>query len=455
MVSNTFFHDFCAMKHVYTLLITISLLLAACSPARRLNKSMAGIINNSAVFTRSYSGFIVQDAETGKVVYERNADQYFTPASCTKILTLGACLALLPDTLTRLYYRFNEGDSADPFGFFAMSGGGDPTWLHFEFQAWQPKPTFLFEHPYAHRYLLRYPPQEAPRWGKGWAWDDFTLSYSPEITDLPLYGNLMHLLLKPNGRWQCTPRLVQDSLIELVEGRVQRQHELNGKVLVPTTYHRYKVGDVVTAPLFNPRALASKLLNDSLKLEFLDVLAPELPPNTWRVCPVDTVYRNMMHRSNNGFAEQLLLSAALEHNRKADVSAVISWAKDTLWAGLPNQPHWVDGSGLSRYNLVTPRYLAGVLNALWEKQGPEKLFKLFPAGGRDGTLVDWYPGLDGEPYVYAKSGSMGGVQCLSGYLVGKSGKVLIFAFMNNHFTGSGKVWKEEMQRVLEEMREAW
>lgn len=430
-------------------------LFTACSPARKLNKSMSEIIDNSAVFNRSYSGFIVQDAASGKVLYERNADKYFTPASCTKILTLGACLHLLPDTLARLYYRFNEGDSADPFGFYAMSGSGDPTWLHPSFQAWQPKPDFLFEHPYAHRYLLRYPPLEAPRWGKGWAWDDFTFDYSPEISDLPLYGNMMYLELQKNGRWKSTPQLAQDSLLELVEGRVQRQSALNGKVFVPTTYHRYKVGDVVSVPLFNPRPLATRLLNDSLHLEFTEVLAPEIPPNAWRVCPADTVYRHMMHHSDNGFAEQLLLSAALGQSRTTDVSTVIHRATDTLWASLPNAPRWVDGSGMSRYNLVTPRYLTGVLSILWQEQTQERLFDLFPAGGRSGTLSEWYVGPDGQPYVFAKSGSMSGIQCLSGYVVGKSGKVLIFSFMNNNFTGSGKVWKEEMQHILEEIREQW
>jgi len=112
-----------------------------------------------------------------------------------------------------------------------------------------------------------------------------------------------------------------------------------------------------------------------------------------------------------------------------------------------------DGSGLSRYNLVTPRYLSGVLGARWQQQPHERLFDLFPAGGRDGTLSEWYTGPDGKPYVYAKSGSMTGVQCLSGYVVGKSGKVLIFSFMHNNFTGNGKPWTEAMQRILEQMRD--
>jgi len=147
-------------------------------------------------------------------------------------------------------------------------------------------------------------------------------------------------------------------------------------------------------------------------------------------------------------AEQLLLLCAGVKYDTLQQEKIIPWVKDSLFGALPNPPRWVDGSGLSRYNLITPRYLSGVLQQLYREQPRERLFSLFPAGGISGTLTDWYRGPDGKPFVFAKSGSMSGVQCLSGYLVAKSGKVLIFSFMHNNFVGSGKPWKTEMQRVL-------
>ena len=129
--------------------------------------------------------------------------------------------------------------------------------------------------------------------------------------------------------------------------------------------------------------------------------------------------------------------------------SVIRLAVNQLFPPSPTPPRWVDGSGLSRYNLITPRYLANVLRQLYNRMPSEKLFTYFPAGGVDGTLKGWYRNPNGTPYVFAKSGSMSGVQCLSGYILTKSGKILIFSFMNNNFVGSGRPWKMAMQEILE------
>ncbi|MCY7331047.1 MAG: D-alanyl-D-alanine carboxypeptidase, partial [Saprospiraceae bacterium] len=52
-------------------------------------------------------------------------------------------------------------------------------------------------------------------------------------------------------------------------------------------------------------------------------------------------------------------------------------------------------------------------------------------------------------WLFAKTGSMGGVVCISGYLRTRRGKTLIFSFMNNNFVGSAKPWRLEMRRILE------
>ena len=94
-----------------------------------------------------------------------------------------------------------------------------------------------------------------------------------------------------------------------------------------------------------------------------------------------------------------------------------------------------------------------MLLKLWREQPHERILSLFPAGGISGTISDWYAGKDGKPYVFAKTGGMGGVQCLSGYVVCNSGKVLIFSFMHNNFVGGSRDWKLEMQRLLEQIHE--
>ena len=66
-----------------------------------------------------------------------------------------------------------------------------------------------------------------------------------------------------------------------------------------------------------------------------------------------------------------------------------------------------------------------------------------------GTIQSWYGKDEGEPYVYAKTGTLRHVHCLSGYLVSASGKTYIFSFMHNNFPDKISELKEEMQTVLE------
>lgn len=204
-------------------------------------------------------------------------------------------------------------------------------------------------------------------------------------------------------------------------------------------------------PVWQPEQVLLPIANDSMGLGLTETeqVLPYTPKSdfkTWSVTPADTVYRRMMYESDNFFAEQLLLMCAGERTGYMFQDSIMQLS-------LPQPMRWVDGSGLSRYNLNSPHNQAEVLRRLWKEQTQKHLFSLFPIGGISGTLVDWYKGKDGRPYIFAKSGSMSGVQCLSGYLVTRRGKVLIFSFMHNNFTGPGKPWKMEMQRILEQIRD--
>jgi D-alanyl-D-alanine carboxypeptidase/D-alanyl-D-alanine-endopeptidase (penicillin-binding protein 4) len=81
-----------------------------------------------------------------------------------------------------------------------------------------------------------------------------------------------------------------------------------------------------------------------------------------------------------------------------------------------------------------------------------RLFDMFAVGGVSGTLKDWYPG-NPVPYIHAKTGTLGNNHCLSGYLMTSSGKVLIFSFMNNHFRQPATEVKQQIQLVLEWVRD--
>jgi serine-type D-Ala-D-Ala carboxypeptidase/endopeptidase (penicillin-binding protein 4) len=198
-----------------------------------------------------------------------------------------------------------------------------------------------------------------------------------------------------------------------------------------------------------------ELLEDTLGAERnITGNAAFLRDSTWKTlysAPLDTVLRRMMHESDNFCAEQLLLACSAQKFDTMSQAKVIQWVTDSTLKDIPQPLKWFDGSGLSRYNMFTPRSVAYVLRQLWITEKTEFLTSVFPAGGVGGTLAGWYAGEDGKPYVFAKTGTMTAIHCLSGYVRTKSGKLLIFSFMHNNFQERTRLWKQEMQDILREV----
>jgi D-alanyl-D-alanine carboxypeptidase/D-alanyl-D-alanine-endopeptidase (penicillin-binding protein 4) len=149
----------------------------------------------------------------------------------------------------------------------------------------------------------------------------------------------------------------------------------------------------------------------------------------------------MRGESDNFLAEQILLMVARELTDSLNTAAGIRATRRDS-----GQIRWVDGSGLSRYNLVTPNYLVGELDRIQSLIGWEGVQDYFPINGRRGTLKDRYETFDG--IIYAKTGSLSNNYNLSGYLKSKSGKWYIFSYMHNHFIGEADELDEDIERVL-------
>ncbi|MBK8652539.1 MAG: D-alanyl-D-alanine carboxypeptidase [Haliscomenobacter sp.] len=156
-----------------------------------------------------------------------------------------------------------------------------------------------------------------------------------------------------------------------------------------------------------------------------------------------------MQESDNYLAEQLLLMCSAKLSDTLNTEAVIEYAKKNLFQGLPPDTlNWADGSGLSRYNLFTPRTIVALLHKLYQEVPQERLFRILATGGKSGTIRSWYGG-KAEPYVFAKTGTLANQHCLSGFVKTKKGRTLIFSFMHNNFNGSATPIRTEMQNVLE------
>ena len=161
--------------------------------------------------------------------------------------------------------------------------------------------------------------------------------------------------------------------------------------------------------------------------------------------PVDSLFKPMMYRSDNFFAEQTLLMAGNELLGFMNDEKIIDTLLKTDLKDLPQKPVWVDGSGLSRYNLFTPQDFIWLLNKMKNDFGLERMKRLLPTGG-NGTLGNYYKQDSGR--IYAKTGSMSGVICLSGYLITQKNRLLIFSVLVNNHNGNGSAIRKAVAKFV-------
>ncbi|GAI93166.1 unnamed protein product, partial [marine sediment metagenome] len=108
-----------------------------------------------------------------------------------------------------------------------------------------------------------------------------------------------------------------------------------------------------------------------------------------------------------------------------------------------------DGSGLSRYNLISPRQITSLLFYLYHRfeYAPE-LLTVLPTGGVDGTLRNRMREEGIIRKVRAKTGTMSNVSTLSGYCVTNSGKVLIFSIMMKDYIASPSYVRDLQDKII-------
>jgi len=209
--------------------------------------------------------------------------------------------------------------------------------------------------------------------------------------------------------------------------------------------------DTLETPYITGDRLTELLLEDILQKDIALVdHFPNLPKTTLYGIETDSLIKPMMFKSDNFLAEQLMVLASSTLSDTLGIAKAIDHMLENELADLEHRPNWVDGSGLSRFNLFTPRSMVEILQKLYREVPEERLFDLFPMRGPQGTVKQWEDP-DTEPFLFAKSGSLRNNFNLSGYLRTKSGKLLIFSFMNNQFTGPSSEIRKTVYETLKEI----
>ena len=416
-------------KVFFSLLIVF--FLTSCK-STKLSRTISKKVNTS-FYKNQFTGIYIYDVKADKVLYNYNGEKYFTPASNTKIFTLFAGLTMLPDSIPAFKYAINRDT-------LTLQGTGDPTFLHNYFK----DSTALKMARKFTKVNLIVGNSTDKRYGPGWAWEDFDSYFSAERSTFPMYGNV--ITVKSEDSILVQPTYFQDKIkiTDSFYGRKEFSNDFSFK----------KDRKVTTEiPMIIDSTLIVSLWNDLLPNKVSLIKSSEIIPTTIAYSVAsDSLYRRMMEVSDNFLAEQILILASSTLSDTLSSSSVRKHILNNQLKELKQPPRWVDGSGLSRYNLFTPMSFVEVLSKLYKIIPQKRLFHLFPVGGKFGTIKNWYAGTD-KPYVYAKTGTVGNNHNISGYLLTNSGRVLVFSFMNNHFKKTNNAVRTQMQTTFEWLKE--
>jgi len=425
--------------------------ISSCSVQNKIAKSANKNILAAAPLQTAHVGISIYEPATNKYWYDYQGDKYFVPASNTKIPTCYAAMKYLGDSLVGLRYAIVNDTT------LLIKPTGDPILLHSDFI----KQSVLAFLKIANKHInIDMSGWQDNALGFGWSWDDYNESYMAERSAMPIYGDVATLYGTSN-HWSFSPaikgKVIDDTaqyqdnkhLSKVIRERAANVYRLtfNGAtervLMIPFYTASGETNEQLLQNVINKRVLRlNSFTKDTLVRKF-EIIHSQ---------PTDSLLKPMMHRSDNFFAEQSLLMVSNEMLGVMNDEKIIDTLSKTDFKDLPQKPRWVDGSGLSRYNLFTPQDFVSILNKMKNEFGMERIKVIFPTGGQ-GTLTNYY--IADSNYIYAKTGTLSGVAAISGFLYTKKGKELIFSILVNNHQASGTDIRRALEKFLQGIRKKY
>jgi D-alanyl-D-alanine carboxypeptidase/D-alanyl-D-alanine-endopeptidase (penicillin-binding protein 4) len=146
-------------------------------------------------------------------------------------------------------------------------------------------------------------------------------------------------------------------------------------------------------------------------------------------------------RSQNLHAEMLLRTLGAEFREEGTSDAGLDVVKEFLvQAGIDSEKIRLnDGCGLSRENLITPRFQTSLLQFLSTRPYFDLFLNTLAISGTDGTLRNRLSAAEVRGSIHAKTGTLNGVTTLAGYITTKSGRNLVFSIFANRVNATTRV----------------
>jgi D-alanyl-D-alanine carboxypeptidase/D-alanyl-D-alanine-endopeptidase (penicillin-binding protein 4) len=392
-------------KNAFQSLFIFSIFLLSGCAACTLNP--VALQNNIAdmskcLRTPTMMGVAVQSMQTEKIYYIKNASSLFMPASNLKLFTAAAALLYLGPNYQYHTTLATENNNV----YLKFTGDPDLTSQQVKNLIWTLKLKGI--HTIKGNFYIDNNQYNGDDLGSGWMWDDLPYCYAAPIDAIMIDHNcLIHFNTMPK------------------DNDLADQHP----------YH-----------------YARELIKLSLRDEGIKLTGKILPGNadnhatviaTQSSLPCRLLVKQMLKNSDNQIANSLLKTLGVDYYHQAG-----NWNNGILAMQIIlkqryhidfTQSRMVDGSGLSRYDLVTPAQTLQLLNSVYhDSLIATDFISALPIAGEDGTLKQRMTETSVNGHVRAKTGTMNGASSLSGYAYDNHHYVYAFVIFINNFVGHNR-----------------
>lgn len=441
---------------------------------------LIGQINNhfnDSVLSHAHWGVLIKSLKTGKVWYEKNSTRMFMPASNQKILTTASALSKLGPEFrfeTDLSYSGVISDSVIKGDLIVWSNGDPTLYSRFYndprdvFRLWADSLKKLGIKLITGNVIANDNAFDDWPFGNGWPVDDLDSWYSAEIGALQLNENNVDLtIISPdslNGKIIVEPNLpsafytIVNNLTTTDTGNpnfwMSRSYGSNQIVLDGQVKIKSKPFET-TPSLHNPSLFYVTVLREVLLEKGIRVIgcakdcddiegwiAPAANSNLiikHYSQPLKEIIKGLMKRSQNLYAETMVKTLGWKYSGVGTFRSGRKIVEEVLAGfGIALGTYaYRDGSGLTRYNYVSPEQIVKILTNMYSSEYNIAWMESLPIAGVDGTLKNRMKGSRAEGNVRAKTGTISNVRGLSGYIKTGDGEELVFSFLiNGHLLGT-------------------
>ena len=422
------------MKKIFSLMLGIILSAHTSVFANCIDKTISkSSVNKSAISVS------IKDVNTGKSIFKLHANQPKMPASTLKLVTMGAAIDALGydyEFSTKLYKSTNNDLylqlGGDPF--LTSSGLNNLFKIAKEKNIIEPKAVYIDDFIF-----------DSTEWGEGWQWDDDLNVLMPKFSSYNLDNNLIGIIINPTQKDSPaeikTSKFYPITFMNLVTTgqtdniKISRNNNISPDIINIEGIVSKQVTKKI--PVNNPKRYFKLRLEDAIRSAKIDYYGKfpqkKLPAeNVYLVGEVNHAITAAMNavlkNSNNLVAESVFKAAGAKFvNNTGSLEHSQQMLKNYFQkAGINAEDiRIVDGSGVSKNNLVTSEFMT---NFLVSMSNDDNFVNSLPTAG-EGTLSTRM--LYFKNNLRAKTGTLTDVSAIAGYITARSGKKYAFDIMIN------------------------